>query len=224
MKGLSRTVGLVYKDGRMTLQSAPSAVRVLLVDDDRLVLATLAEGLRARGYRVEAVDNGREALEMYRAEAPDIVVLDVRMPGMSGLDTARAMLVANHRPIVMLSAYDDQPVVHEAIAVGVSGYLVKPIEVNQLIPSIEATLARFAEVNALVRNTTNLRDGVEHNRIVSTAVGILMEREGLGQDESFERLRSHARAQRRPLREVAREFVEALAAVNTISRPEGRPG
>ncbi|BAU48392.1 response regulator receiver [Sulfurifustis variabilis] len=207
----------------MTQKHAQSAVRILLVDDDRLVLATLAEGLRARGYPVDAVDNGREALEIYRREPPSIVILDVRMPGMSGLDTAKAMLAAGHRPIIMLSAYDDQPIVHEAIALGVSGYLVKPIEVNQLVPSIEATLARFAEVNALMRDTTNLRDGVEHNRIVSTAVGILMEREGLGQDESFERLRGHARAQRRPLREVAREFVEALAAVNTISRSSAGP-
>mgnify|MGYP001568686961 CR=1 FL=1 len=133
-----------------------SKVHLLLVDDDRLVLATLKQGLSKMGYTVTTCDNGPDALESYRNNPPDLVVLDVRMPGMSGLETARAMLESAYRPILMLSAYDDQAIVKEAVTMGVAGYLVKPIEANQMAPSIEAALARFAEVNALITNHEKL--------------------------------------------------------------------
>jgi response regulator NasT len=191
--------------------------RIMVVDDDRLVLATLAQGLAARGYDISAYSAGDEALDAYRHQPPDLVLLDVRMPGIDGIEAARLMLDHEHRPILMLSAYDDQPMVKAAVSLGVSGYLVKPIEVNQLVPSIEATLARFAEITALMQNSENLRQGMDQNRVISTAVGILMERGNLGQDQAFERLRRLARDQRRALREVAAEIVEALAVVNSVT-------
>ena len=137
-------------------QSATGAVHLLLVDDDRLVLATLKQGLSKMGYTVTTCDNGQDALEFYSSSPPDLVVLDVRMPGMNGLETARAMLESAYRPILMLSAHDDQAIVKEAVTMGVAGYLVKPIEANQMAPSIEAALARFAEVNALIANHEKL--------------------------------------------------------------------
>lgn len=191
--------------------------RVLVVDDDRLVLATLQRGLAAAGYAVDVCDNGREALERHRQAPADIVILDIRMPDMSGLEVARALLQAAYRPILMLSAYDDGPIVSEAIALGVSGYLVKPIQVNQLVPSIEAALARFAEVSALMKDSASLREGVERNRVISTAVGIVMERAGLTADMAFENLRGLARDQRRTLRDVAQELVNAIAIANSIA-------
>ena len=193
-------------------------VHILLVDDDRLVLATLKPGLSKMGYTVTACDNGPDALESYRNNPPDLVVLDVRMPGMSGLETARAMLESAYRPILMLSAYDDQAIVKEAVTMGVAGYLVKPIEANQMAPSIEAALARFAEVNALLKNRENLCEGLEKNRAISTAIGIVMERGGLSPDVAFEHLRQLARTQRKPLRDVAQELVDAVVTVNSLTR------
>ena len=193
-------------------------VHILLVDDDRLVLATLNQGLSKMGYTVTACDNGPDALESYRNNPPDLVVLDVRMPGMSGLETARAMLESAYRPILMLSAYDDQAIVKEAVTMGVAGYLVKPIEANQMAPSIEAALARFAEVNALLKNRENLCEGLEKNRAISTAIGIVMERGGLSPDVAFEHLRQLARTQRKPLRDVAQELVDAVVTVNSLTR------
>ena len=140
-----------------------SMANILLVDDDRLVLATLKQGLSKVGYTVTAYDNGQDALEFYRSSPPDLVVLDLRMPGLSGLVTARAMLESAYRPILMLSACDDQAIVREAVTTGVAGYLVKPIEANQMAPSIEVALARFAEVNALLKNKENLCDDIEKN-------------------------------------------------------------
>lgn len=198
------------------------ATRVLLVDDDRLVLATLKQGLAAAGYSVESHDNGADALESYRRAPPGIVVLDIRMPGLSGLEAARAMLAAAYRPIIILSAQDDASLVAEAVKLGVSGYLVKPVEVNQLVPSIEAALTRFAEVNALMQDSAGLREGMEKNRVISTAVGIVMERAGLSPDLAFEHLRRLARAQRRPLRDVAQDLVSAVSTVNIMAHGKTR--
>ena len=195
-----------------------SKVHILLVDDDRLVLATLKQGLSKMGYTVTTCDNGQDALEFYRHTPPDLAVLDVRMPGMSGLETARAMLETAYRPILMLSAYDDLAIVKEAVTMGVTGYLVKPIEANQMAPSIEAALARFAEVEALLKNRENLREGIEKNRVISTAVGIVMERAGLSHDPAFEHLRRLARDQRRTLREIAQELVQAVSIANDLAR------
>lgn len=191
--------------------------RLMVVDDDRLVLATLVNGLRYRGYDVSGYGAGSDGLAAYQQDPPDLVLLDLRMPGMSGTETAQAMLAHLHRPILMLSAHDDQLFVKEAVAIGVAGYLVKPIEVNQLIPTIEATLARFSEVAALMANTENLRENLEQNRVISIVVGILMERANLGQDQAFEHLRQLARHRRRPLRDIAFEIVQAVSAVNSAT-------
>jgi len=196
-----------------------NAPRLMVVDDDRLVLATLVNGLKHRGYQVNGYSSGKDAVAAYRLDPADLVILDMRMPDMTGSETARAMLAHLHRPILMLSAYDDTDIVKEAVALGVAGYLVKPVEVNQLIPTVEATLARFAEITALMTNTEHLREGLEQNRVISTAVGILMERAGLGQDQAFERLRHLARDRRRSLREIAYEIVQAMSLVNTALSP-----
>jgi len=191
----------------------------MVVDDDRLVLATLVNGLKNRGYEANGYTTGYDALGVYRQDPPDMVILDMRMPDMTGTEAARAMLAHLHRPILMLSAYDDREIVKEAVAMGVAGYLVKPIEVNQLVPTIEATMARFAEISALMANTEHLREGLEQNRVISTAVGILMERAGLGQDQAFERLRHLSRDRRRSLRDIAFEIVQAMTLVNTVMSP-----
>ena len=200
---------------RDNVRGQDKRARLMIVDDDRLVLATLINGLKNRGYEVSGFATGDDGLAAYRQEPPDLVLLDVRMPGMSGTETAHAMLTHLHRPILMLSAHDDQAIVKEAVSIGVAGYLVKPIEVNQLVPTIEATLARFAEVAALMANTENLREGLEQNRVISTVVGILMERAGLGQDQAFEHLRQLARHRRRTLRDIAIEIVQATSVVNS---------
>lgn len=193
-----------------------SGARVLLVDDDRLVLATMQMGLKNLGYQVEVADSGETALEQYQADTPEIVVMDFRMPGMTGVEAASAMLAVAYRPIIMLSAYNDQELVRQAVKTGVASYLVKPIEPKQLAPSIEAALARFSEVNALLNNEADLREGLERSRLISTAVGIVMERSGLSSDVAFDRLRRLARDQRRPLRELAQELVTAVTMANTI--------
>lgn len=197
-----------------------SPSRIMVVDDDRLVLATMTQGLSGRGYEVSGYSSGTDALLAYRHYPPDLVMLDMRMPGLTGMETAAGMLAHAHRPILMLSAYDDRATVQDAVSLGVAGYLVKPIEVSQIVPTIEATLARFAEISALMANTEKLRDGMEQNRTISTAVGILMERARLTPDQAFEHLRQLARRQRRGLREVTAEIIQAATIMNSAMSPD----
>ncbi|WP_455217538.1 ANTAR domain-containing response regulator [Kaarinaea lacus] len=181
---------------------------IMLVDDEEIALKTLSSGLENQGYLVRAYNHPVEALEHFRQEVPDLVILDYNMPQLNGIELAREMLQHHHCPIIMLSAYNDLPVVREAIGVGITAYLVKPVEAQRLVPSIEAAIARFIEINALLKHETDLREGMENNRIISTAVGIVMVNSKLPQDLAFESLRRLARDQRRKLRDVAFDLLD----------------
>jgi len=116
--------------------------RVLLVDDDPVVLDIMSSGLTAAGYRVDTCSEAGSALRRYQRAPPDVAVLDVGLPDMHGTDLARELLRAEYRPILMLSNHHDLDIVERAITSGVVGYLVKPLSVDQLIPSLETSLSR----------------------------------------------------------------------------------
>lgn len=205
--------------GRGEMNEAMKA-HILVVDDDRLVLASLARSLRAAGYRVTEAASGENALALAEKTDPDLALLDMRMPGLSGLDVAARLAASHGVPFMFLSAYGDEEVVAQAAQNGALGYLVKPLDVLQIIPSIEAALARAAEIRALRENEAKLELSLESGREISTAVGVLMERRGLDREEAFETLREYARSQRRKLREVAAEIVQAAEVVNLPRRPK----
>ena len=200
----------------MTDRELRKASRLLLVDDEPIVLNTLSNGLTKLGYNVSFCSKPGEALNNFKDMPHDLVILDYNMPEMNGLDLARAMIEICHRPVIMLSAYNDLPLVREAIGAGVSGYLVKPVEAERLAPSIEAALARFSETEALLKQGANLQAGVETQRLISIAVGIVMVKTNRSQDLAFESLRRLARSQRKPLRDIAFELVESTSTVSTI--------
>lgn len=123
--------------------SGDTDTRVLLVDDDPVVLDIMATGLERAGYRVDACAEGNGALQSYRRSAPDVAVLDVGLPDMCGTKLARELLRAEYRPILILSNHNELDIVEQAVTSGVVGYLVKPLSVDQLIPSLETSLSRY---------------------------------------------------------------------------------
>jgi two-component system, response regulator PdtaR len=192
-----------------------SPVRILCVDDDRLVLATLARVLRDAGYGVETVDSGAAALALAATTAFDLVVLDIRMPGLSGIETARRLREECDLPALFLSAYGERELVEQAVAEGALAYVVKPADVVQLVPAIETALARARDLKALTNARLQLEQALAGGRFTSMAIGIFMERRGLGERAAFEVLRASARKQQRKLEDYSRELVESLERLNS---------
>jgi len=190
--------------------------KIVLADDDRLILATLGAGLRNAGYQILEAADGDEAVRLCQTEQPDLAILDVRMPGKTGVEAAREIRACTKVPCLFLSAYSGKDVVQAAIEEGALGYLVKPVDVTQMVPSIEAAMARASEGRQLQESEARLAQALTGSRDTATAVGILMERYRLTRSAAFEALRFHARSQRRKIEEVAAEYV---AAGETLTLP-----
>lgn len=188
-------------------------VRLLLVDDDRLVLATLSGGLLDAGYEISTAESAEEA-EMLLASGlrPDLAILDIRMSGQDGIYLARRLRELDHIPFMMLSAYSEQRLIDQASRHGALGYLVKPLDTPQLLPAIEAALSRANELQSLRETRSQLQAALDSERDISVAIGITMMRYRLQRQDAFELLRKTARSERRKLSELAAEIIRDLQA------------
>ncbi|AFL74383.1 ANTAR domain-containing response regulator [Thiocystis violascens] len=194
---------------------------LLLVDDDEVVLATFGRGLRDAGFAVKLASSGAEALMTARRASPDLAILDLRMPEISGTETA-ALMREIGIPVIFLSAYDDHESVAEAARQGALGYLIKPIDVARALPTIKTALERACEIRELARQKDRLTAAVGTGRVVNVAIGILMERHRMDHQEAFEVMRERSRRERRKIREVASDVLDACSLVNALG-PRERP-
>lgn len=190
--------------------------RILLVDDDRVILATLSQGLQQAGYDILQAISAAEALKVIETHQPDLAVLDVRMPNMSGIELARHLSDHTPIPFMFLSACSNVELARQAAQYGAVGFLVKPIDTTQIIPALEAALARADEIKTLRRNEADLANALAAGREVSIAVGVLIERHKMSRESAFENLRLYARTHQRKLSEVALELIEAAEVLNVI--------
>src|SRR3972149_1073863 len=181
--------------------------RILIVEDDPLVLAMLAEGLEMSGYAVATAISGENALVLFETIHPDLVVMDICLPGISGIEEMRRLRKKSDLPVIFLTALNQDEATHEAIKAGAHVYVVKPISLKQLVPMIETALARAADLRKLRTTGENLVTALRQNRDISVAVGILIERHNISGEEAFERLRKHARSTRRRVTEVAASII-----------------
>lgn len=198
----------------MNLPGSTVPTHLLLVDDDRLVLATLASGLQQAGYRVSTVESAEDAENLLAGgERPDLAILDIRMPGKDGLHLAKRLHELDHIPFMMFSAYSDQTMVDQASRSGALGYLVKPLDIPQLLPAIEAALARANELQDLRATRQQLQAALDTERDISIAVGITMMQYHLKRHEAFDLLRKSARSRRCKLADLATEIIQAGEAL-----------
>jgi AmiR/NasT family two-component response regulator len=186
--------------------------RVLVAEDETIIRLDLRAQLEEAGYVVcaEARD-GAEAVELARTLRPDIAVLDVKMPTLDGIEAARRILSERSIPIVMLTAYNDEELVRRAAKTGIFAYLVKPFRANELLPTIETAVARHQEVSALRQETARLADALAARKAIERAKGLLMEREGISEEQAFARLRRASQASGQPMKAIAEAIVAALA-------------
>ncbi|RZI44448.1 response regulator [Herbaspirillum sp. HC18] len=194
----------------MTATASPAfSRRILLVDDDSITLDLLSHIFHHAGYATTKAGSGEEALTAMAQQEPDLAVLDVNMPGMTGLDLAKRMQAESNVPFMFLSSNNDIKLVRQATEYGAVGYLVKPFEHAQILPAVEAALARADEIRQLRRTEANLTAALAAGRETSMAVGLLMARLQTDRNTAFEVLRDYARSNRCKLNEVAQEVLAA---------------
>lgn len=198
-----------------------STPQILVVDDDRLVLATVVAGLRQAGFDIIETDNGDDAILLARKHKPALALLDMRMQGKSGMEVARYLAANTDTGFMFLSAFGDSDIIDEANRLGALGYLVKPLDIKQIVPAVHAALDRLKERGAaqprrVARPATVQQGGSSREQHV--AVGILMERLRLDHDRAVEALRAQARSEGRSVEELAASMVEAANRLNSVPR------
>jgi two-component system, response regulator PdtaR len=184
--------------------------RVIIADDESLIRMDLREMLTNQGYLVVGeVGDGRSAVNLARELRPDIVIMDIKMPDMDGIEAAKIMTEERIAPVLLLSAYSQQELVQRARQAGVAGYLVKPFRESDLPPAIEVALARFSEFRAMEREVDTLQDALETRKAVDRAKGILMDTQGLSETEAFRKIQKMSMNNRKPMRAVAEAIILA---------------
>src|SRR5437762_325448 len=179
-------------------------MRILVGEDETIIRLDLVEMLARAGLEVcaEARD-GEEAIALAREHEPDLAILDVKMPRLDGIEAARRILEDHPIPIVMLTAYGQDELVSRAVEAGVFGYLVKPFREADLLPAIRTASARYEELSALREEAESLSEALAARKSIERAKGLLMTKEGLTEQEAFERLRRASQLAGRPLKVVA---------------------
>jgi len=193
---------------------AASKGRILVVDDDRLVLATVTHGLTQAGYEVIDADNGDDAILLAREHRPALALLDIRMEGKSGFDVAETLRDAYRIPFMFLSAFADAATREQVRALGALDYLIKPLDVGQIVPAVEAALARIRTGVVPVAPPAPTAVQVLADP-VPLAVGLLMHRHSLARADAFRRLQRLAEDQKLAPAALAEKL---LAAVEELAR------
>jgi two-component system, response regulator PdtaR len=188
-----------------------SAVRILVAEDETIIRLDLVEMLTRAGLEVcaEARD-GEEAVALAREHVPDLAIMDVKMPTLDGIEAARRILDERPIPIVMLTAYGQDELVSRAVEAGVFGYLVKPFREQDLLPAIHTARARYAELQDLREEAESLTEALAARKTIERAKGLLMEKEGLSEEDAYARLRKASQVSGRPLKVVAEAVVATL--------------
>ena len=183
-------------------------MRVLGAEDETIIRLDLRDLLERAGFDVcaEARD-GEEAVALARTERPDVAIMDVKMPKLDGIQAARRILDERPIPIVMLTAYGREELVSRPVEAGVFGYLVKPFREQDLLPAIRTARARHEELLALREQADSLAEALASRKTIERAKGLLMEREGLTEQEAFARLRKASQVSGRPMKVVAEAVV-----------------
>ena len=184
--------------------------RVIVADDESLIRMDLREMLTNLGYLVVGeVADGRSAVNEGRELRPDIVIMDIKMPDMDGIEAAKILTEERIAPVVLLSAYSQRDLVDRAREAGVTAYLVKPYREEDLTPAIEVALARFREFQELQQQVLDLQTALETRKLVDRAKGILMDKQGLSEAEAFRKIQKMSMDNCKPMKDVAEAIILA---------------
>ncbi len=194
----------------MTDTPTPTArTRVVIAEDEAIIRLDLKELLEEEGYEVVGeTGRGDEAIELVRQLQPDLVILDIKMPGLDGLSAARHVAGERLAAVLILTAFSQRDLVEGARDAGALAYLVKPFQKSDLIPAIEVALARHAELSSLERSVGDLEERLEARKIIDRAKGRLMDDHGLSEQNAWRFLQTEAMNRRVKVRRVAEQVVD----------------
>jgi response regulator NasT len=185
-------------------------LRILVVEDDGRVAEGLEAGLRALGHEVTGTaTDGGEAVAETRQRRPDVVLMDIQLPTMDGIEAARQILAEQLLPIVFITGHRDEELVRRGRDVGAMAYLLKPLDLRQLASTLQLAVARFEELKLLREQNRSLQETLEARKLVERAKGIVMDRLKLTEAKAFALMRERSRQRGLRLRDVAAKILEA---------------
>ena len=185
--------------------------RVVVAEDEAIIRLDLRELLAEEGYAVVGeTGRGDHAVELVRELDPDLVILDIKMPGLDGIAAARQIASERRAAVLILTAFSQRDLVEQARDAGALAYLVKPFQKSDLVPAIEIALGRFEELAALERDVADLQGRLEARKVVDRAKGRLMDAHGMSEQEAWRFLQQQAMANRVQVGEIAQRVVDGM--------------
>ncbi len=186
------------------------SLRIVIADDEPIIRLDLRKTLENMGHQVVAeAGDGAKAVELARELKPDIVILDIKMPEMDGIDAAKVVTTEGIAPILLLTAYSQKDLVDRAKDAGVFAYLVKPFKEADLLPAMEIAISRYEEFVELETEVSDLENKLDTRKSVDRAKGILMDQYGLKEQEAFRRIQVQSMNTRKSMREIAEAIIIA---------------
>lgn len=182
--------------------------RVVIAEDEAIIRLDLRETLEEEGYEVVGdCGRGDEAVALVKKMIPDVVILDIKMPVMTGLEAAKLITETKICPVVMLTAFSQREIIEQARDAGALAYLVKPFQKSDLVPAIELAIARFAEMQALSGEVAALGEQLEIRKLVDRAKGILLDKYAMNENDAFTYIQKLAMTERVKMGEIAQRII-----------------
>jgi len=185
------------------------AIRVVIAEDEAIIRMDLRETLEEEGYEVVAeTGRGDEVVDLVRDLAPDLAILDVKMPGMDGLQAAGVITSEKLCAVLMLTAFSQREVIEQARDAGALAFLVKPFQRSDLVPAIEVAIGRFRELRGLTGEIDALGEQLEARKLVDRAKGLLIDQVGMSESDAFSFIQRTAMSERVRMRDVADRILD----------------
>ena len=183
-------------------------IRIVIAEDEAIIRLDLRETLEEEGYEVVGdCGRGDEAVALVKKMNPDVVILDIKMPVMTGLEAAKLISATKFCPVVMLTAFSQREIIEQARDAGALAYLVKPFQKSDLVPAIELAIARFAEMQALTGEVAALGAQLEIRKLVDRAKGVLLDKYAMSESDAFTFIQKLAMAERVKMGEISRRII-----------------
>ena len=197
--------------------------KILIAEDEAIIRLDLKESLEAEGYEVGGeTGRGDEVIGLVRSLEPDLVILDIKMPGMTGIQAAEIITEEGLAAVILLTAFSQQELVQQASNAGVLAYLVKPFQRSDLVPSIELALGRYKEITLLKEEKTLLENNLESRKVIDRAKGMLTDKYGLKESDAYRYIQKKAMTERTTMKDIAETILTEAVLLTVDSQIEDR--